>query len=132
MGRRPSDYIRQVTTTKTFHPDGTTTVGKRPAVWTLAHRGYAGSGRLDVWVYPSRAIALRVGAELALVCGLDESDPEAVRLYQSGRYQAVLDRYEAAHPDSFLLRVQPAFLHDDENDGLRQDIPPLPSGRSPD
>jgi hypothetical protein len=132
MGRRPADFIRQVTATKTFHPDGTTTVDKRPAVWTLAHRGFSGSGRLDIWVYPSQAIALRAGAQLALACGLDESDPQAVRLYQSGRYQAVLDRYEAAHPDSFLLRVQPAFLQDEDVDSPEPDTPRRSLGRSSD
>jgi hypothetical protein len=99
-----------VTSSMLYRPDGTKTVEKQPAVWTLAHRGYSGGGRLDVWVYPTKAEALRAGADLALACGLGELDPDAVRLHGRGSYQAVLDRYEAVHPDSFLLRVQPAFL----------------------
>jgi hypothetical protein len=110
VSRRPADYIRMVTSSTAYHPDGTKTVEKSPAVWTLAHRGYSGGGRLDVWVYPTKVDALRAGADLALACGLDETDPEAVRLHRAGRYQAVLDRYEAAHREGFLLRVQPAFL----------------------
>jgi hypothetical protein len=116
VSRRPADYIRMVTSSTTYHPDGTKTVEKSPAVWTLAHRGYSGSGRLDVWVYPAKADALRAGADLALACGLDETDPEAVRLHRAGKYQAVMDRYEAAHREGFLLRVQPAFLVPDLDD----------------
>lgn len=54
MSRRPADYIRMVTSSTLYHPDGTKTVEKQPAVWTLAHRGYSGGGRLDVWVYPTK------------------------------------------------------------------------------
>lgn len=84
-------------------------------MWTLAHRGYSGGGRLDVWVYPTKAAALRNGAQLAMASGLDE-DPKAADLFQRGRYQAVLDRYEELNPETHLLRVQPAFLHDEEGD----------------
>jgi hypothetical protein len=59
VSRRPVDYIRMVISTRTLHPDGTETVEKSPAVWTLAHCGYSGSGRLDIWVYPTKADALR-------------------------------------------------------------------------
>ena len=110
VSRRLTDYIRMVTSSTAYHPDGTKTVQKSPAVWTLAHRGYSGGGRLDVWVYPTKADALRAGAQLALACGLDELNPETIPLYHAGRYQAVLDRYEATHREGFLLRVQPAFL----------------------
>lgn len=64
---------------------------------------------MDVWVYPTKAIALREGAALAMACGLDE-DEEAVKLFGSRRYEEVLERYEATHPATHLLRVQPAFL----------------------
>jgi hypothetical protein len=87
-----------VTSSMLYRPDGTKTVEKQPAVWTLAHRGYSGGGRLDVWVYPTKAEVLRAGAGLALACGLGELDPEVVRLHGRGRYQAVLDRYEAGPP----------------------------------
>lgn len=58
---------------------------------------------------PRQRAALQAGAELALACGLDE-DPAACVRYKSGRYQAVLERYEATHPEGFLLRVQAAFF----------------------
>lgn len=67
------------------------------------------SGRLDIWVYPTQKAALQAGADLALACGLDE-DPEVRQMYAGRRFQAILDRYEATHPDGFLLRVQAAFL----------------------
>jgi hypothetical protein len=77
-------------------PDGTTDRTKLPPVWTLAHRGYSGSkrlevaGRLDVWVhrrkvYRRKAEALLAGARLAMDCGLDE-DPTAVQLFSEKNY----------------------------------------------
>ena len=42
-----------------------------------------------------------------------EDDPRAVALFEKGRYQAVLDRCEKTNPDTQLLVVQAAFLHDD-------------------
>ncbi|TCC32044.1 hypothetical protein [Kribbella speibonae] len=105
---RPT-FIRQVTSSTTYHPDGSVDTTKDPAVWTLAHRGYSGGGRLDVWVYPTKAVALREGAALAMACGLDE-DEQAVKLFKAKRYDQVMERYEATHPDTHLLRVQPAFL----------------------
>lgn len=109
MVGRAASFIRPVTSSVTYHVDGTRTVSKDPAVWTLAHKGYSGGGRLDVWAYPTRAEALRAGAQLALECGMDE-DAEVRDLFASGRYQAILDRYEAISPGTHLLRVQPAFL----------------------
>ena len=44
-----------------------------------------------------------------MACGLDE-DTQAVSLFAKGRYERVLERYEDTHPDTHLLRVQPAFL----------------------
>lgn len=112
MGTRHERFIRPVTASTLYRADGGVEVSKAPAVWTLAHRGYRGNGKLDVWAYPTKALALREGARLALDCGLDE-DPRAVELFETGRYQQVLDAYEARHPDTHLLRVQPAFLQDD-------------------
>ena len=43
-----------------------------PAVWTVAHRGYSGNRRLDVWIYRDEDTALRAAAELAMSCGVDE------------------------------------------------------------
>ncbi|WSY16641.1 serine/threonine protein kinase (plasmid) [Embleya sp. NBC_00896] len=44
------------------------------AVWTLAHRGYSGSGRLDVWVYRTRKAAMYEGAKPAMACGMHEDE----------------------------------------------------------
>jgi hypothetical protein len=44
-------------------------------------------------------------------CGLDE-DAQARTLFESGKYEKVLERYEQTSPDYHLLRVQPAFLQD--------------------
>lgn len=104
--------MRLVTSSTLYRPDGTVETTKDLAVWTLAHRGYSGGGRLDVWVYPTKAAALLEGARLAMASGL-EDDPRAVALFEKGRYEAVLDRYEKTNPDTHLLRVQAAFLQDD-------------------
>ncbi|HEY3689953.1 MAG TPA: hypothetical protein VGL46_06575 [Pseudonocardiaceae bacterium] len=107
--RPATSFIRQLTSSTLYRADGTVETTKDAAVWTLAHRGYSGGGRLDIWVYPSKAAALREGAKLAMACGLDE-DTQARTLYAQGRYEKVLERYEQAYPDTHLLRVQPAFL----------------------
>jgi len=107
-------FIRPVTAAKTYHTDGTTTTVKAPAVWTLAHRGYSGCGRLDIWAYPTKRAALLAGADLALACGLVE-DERAVALYHAGRLEAVLARYEETSPPDHLLRVQAAFLQGDQD-----------------
>lgn len=111
--RASAGFVRSLVASRLYRPDGSVSTERAPAVWTLAHRGYSGSGRLDVWAYPSRRAALQAGAELALACGLDE-DPAACAQYEAGRHQAVLDRYEATHPEGFVLRVQAAFLQFDE------------------
>ncbi|MFJ7250166.1 hypothetical protein ACIQWA_36780 [Kitasatospora sp. NPDC098652] len=90
---------------------------RKPAVWTLAHRGYSGSGRLDVWVYRTKKAALRAGAELACICFAHPEEQQAARtLFNAGKYQQVLDLYEDTHPDTHLLRVQVAFLQEDGGD----------------
>jgi hypothetical protein len=45
-------------------------------------------------------------------CGLDE-DAQAGTLFESGKYEKVLERDEQTSPDHHLLRVQPAFLQDE-------------------
>lgn len=87
------------------------TVCRLPAVWTLAHRGYSGGGRLDVWVYPSKLDAERAGAELAMASGLSD-DPTARKMFAAGRFADVLQHYEDTAADAtHLLTVQVAFLH---------------------
>ncbi len=54
MSSAAARYVRRIVSSKTFHPDGTVTTTRDLAVWTLAHRGYGGGGRLDVRVYPTR------------------------------------------------------------------------------
>ncbi|MFE9400030.1 hypothetical protein [Streptomyces flavidovirens] len=102
-------FIKQLISSRLYRPDGTVETTKDPAVWTLAHRGYSGSGRLDVWVYPSRKTALQEGVKIAMACGMDE-DKHATELFAAGRYERVLQRYEDTHPETHLLRVQAAFL----------------------
>lgn len=102
-------YIRQEPTL--WEPvDGTlVTRETSAAAWTLAHKGYSGSGRLDVWIYASERAALRAGAELAIECGLFEHEQQARKLFKAGKFAQVLDLYEQAHPGN-LLRAQPAFF----------------------
>jgi hypothetical protein len=87
-----------VTSSTVYRPDGVEAT-KDLAVWTLAHRGYSGGGRLDVWVYPTKAAALLDGARLAMASGL-EDDPRAVALFEKGRYQRAgsLGEDEPGHP----------------------------------
>lgn len=61
--------------------------------WTLAHLGYSGNRRLDVWLYRTEAEALAAGARLAMECGMDD-DRRTVQLYASGNFVAVMSRYE--------------------------------------
>jgi len=68
-----------------------------------------GGARLDIWVYPTKAAALRAGAELAMACGLDE-DAAAVEMFVAGRHARLLAYDEQTHPETHLLRVQAAFL----------------------
>jgi hypothetical protein len=102
-------FIKQLTSSTTYHPDGTVETTKDPAVWTLAHRGYSGCGRLDVWAYSSKKAAIYEGAKLAMACGMDE-DEQACALFTAGRYEKVMERYEETHPETHLLRAQAAFL----------------------
>ncbi|MDX2733455.1 hypothetical protein [Streptomyces sp. PA03-2a] len=102
-------FIRPQIAARTLHPGGTTETRMAPAIWTLAHRGYSGSGRLDVWAYRTEKEAQFAGAKLAMDCGMDE-DERAQALFRRGRYQQVMQRYEETHPETHLLRVQPAFL----------------------
>ena len=111
---RAADFVKQVISSTLYRPDETVETRRDPAVWTLAHRGYSGSGRLDVWVYRTQADALEAGAVLAMECGMDE-DPLCTQLFAAGRWAEVLERYEELSPDGHLLRVQAAFLQPGED-----------------
>ena len=112
---RTADFVKQVVSSTLYRPDGRVEIAKAPAVWTLAHRGYSGSGRLDVWAYRSQAEALQAGATLAMDCGMDE-DAKSRRLFAAGRWTAVMERYEEQRPQGHLLRVQAAFLQLDDGE----------------
>lgn len=113
---RAADFVKQVVSSTLYRPDGEGRGEARrdPAVWTLAHRGYSGSGRLDIWVYRTQADALRAGAVLAMECSLDE-DPRCTELFAAGRWASVLERCEELRSEDHLLRVQAAFLQPDEH-----------------
>lgn len=80
-----------------------------PAVWTVAHRGYSGNRRLDVWIYLDENTALRAAAELAMSCGIDR-DSAAAGYFRQGQYAAVISRYLETSPDWHVLAVQEAPL----------------------
>lgn len=80
-----------------------------PAVWTVAHRGYSGNRRLDVWIYLDNNTALRAAAELAMSCGVDQ-DSAAAGYFRQGQYTAVITRYLETSPDWHVLAVQEAPL----------------------
>jgi hypothetical protein len=124
-------FVRQVVSSKLIRPNGVVETTRSPAVWTLAHRGYSGSRRLDLWVYQTKGAALKAGAILAMDCGLDE-DPTARKYFTRGQYGKVLARYEELRPDYHVLRVLPAWIqrprleelsgHDDGHLGGRKDF----------
>lgn len=88
-----------------------------PGVWTVAHRGYSGGGRLDVWVYLDEQTALHAAADLAMSCGLDE-EQAAVQRYRRSDYQWIINRYNETSPESHILQVQVANFIDESGDGL--------------
>ncbi|WP_433521647.1 hypothetical protein ACQPZ2_30700 [Nocardia pseudovaccinii] len=101
-------FIRDEIASETYHPSGSVEIEVRPAVWTLAHKGYSGGGRLDVWVYPDGDTALHDGAQLALECGLNE-DPAILSLFKRKKYTEILEQYEQRRP-GHILRVQASFF----------------------
>lgn len=80
-----------------------------PGIWTMAHRGYSGSRRLDLWAYRDEAAALKAAATLGMECGLDEDDV-AVKAYARQDYRAVVDRYRETAPDWHVLSVEPVYF----------------------
>lgn len=108
-----AEFVEQVVCSTLYRPDGTVETSRAPAVWTLAHRGYSGAGRLDVWAYRTQADALHAGAALAMECGMDE-DPRCRKMFAAGRWAAVMEQYEQQRPQGHALRVQAAFLQCDD------------------
>lgn len=116
-------FVRQVVSSKLYRPNGIVDTTRSPAVWTLAHRGYSGGGRLDLWVYRTKSAALKAGAVLAMQCGLDE-DLTARKYFARGQHSKVLARYEQLRPEYHVLRVLPAWIQRpkiDEPDELAED-----------
>lgn len=104
-------FIQNVDTRWVLRDGKKTAIEQAPGVWVLAHRGYSGNGRLDLWAYPSEEAALRAGAQLAKsICG---DDPEMQRLIDTDKYREAMARYEQNEPDRHLLRVEPALLIED-------------------
>lgn len=100
-------FIQDLGPENVFTGGGFEQRGRSLVVWVLAHRGYSGSGRLDLWAYPSEEDACREGAKMALeIC----DDPEVPQLFAAGEYREVLARYEQESPVSHMLRVEPAYL----------------------
>jgi hypothetical protein len=63
--------------------------GGGPAVWTVAHRGYSGNRRLDVWIYRDENTALRAAAELARSCGVDEDTLHSPNMFRASRVRVL-------------------------------------------
>jgi hypothetical protein len=116
-----SDFVHESIQSEGFYPQGLTSRTHVPVVWTVAHRGYSGSGRLDVWVYVDEQTGLRAAAELAMNCGLDE-DATATNDFHKGRYQQVIVRYREKSPPSHVLAVQEASLMQNPDTFLGEDI----------
>lgn len=115
-----SDWVHQGIQSEGLTPEGFTSRTYVPVVWTVAHRGYSGGGRLDVWVYVDEPTAQRAAAELAMSCGLDD-DESATREFKKGHYQQVIARYRETSPPSHVLAVQEAPLMQDPDTFLSED-----------
>jgi hypothetical protein len=113
-------YIRTTVISEMYNPSDGPWIHESaygPGVWTLAHRGYSGGGRLDVWVYVDEQTALRAAADLAMSCGLDEEEA-AVQRYRRGDYQWIINRYNETSPESHILQVQVANFIDEAGEGV--------------
>lgn len=103
-----------------------------PGIWTMAHRGYSGYRRLDLWAYPDEATALKAAARLGMECGLDE-DEAAVEAYARQDYRRVLDRHRETAPEWQILTVELTYFVGDSgallatSAGLDPDTTTLPT-----
>ncbi len=87
-----------------------------PGIWTVAHRGYSGYRRLDLWAYPpDEAAALKAAARLGIECGLDE-DQAAVDAYARHDYRAVLNRHRETAPEWQILTVELTYFVGDNDE----------------
>lgn len=116
-----SDFVHRSIQSEGFYPQELTSRTYVPVVWTVAHRGYSGGGRLDVWVYPDDQMALLGAAELAMSCGLDE-DAIATEHFRKKRYSEVIARYCETSPPSHVLAVQAAPLMRDPDTFFDKEI----------
>ena len=116
-----SDFVHQSIQSEGFYPEELKARTYVPVVWTVAHRGYSGSGRIDVWVYLDEQTALLGAAELAMSCGLDE-DAVATQHFNAKRYSHVIARYCEKSPPDHVLAVQPAPLMKDPDTFFEEEI----------
>lgn len=116
-----SDFVHQSIQAEGFNPQELTSLTYVPVVWTVAHRGYSGGGRLDIWVYLDEQIALLSAAELAMSCGLDE-DAIAREHFKKKRYDQVIRRYCETSPPSHVLAVQAAPLMQDPDTFFGEEV----------
>jgi hypothetical protein len=85
--------------------------GGSPAIWTLVHIGYSGSGRCDVWVYRTEIEALSAAAELAVeTYGGSPHAAAMEKLREKHKLREVLRLYEELEPPGHVLRVQLGYL----------------------
>jgi hypothetical protein len=103
-------YIHETLVSETHVPNipddqGHTEIGYGPGIWTVAHRGYSGNRRLDVWRYRGEPAALKAAAQLALDCGLDRF-PEAVERFKKRQYKWLIDRHNEQSHEWQILQVQ--------------------------
>lgn len=90
-------------------------LSESPAVWTLVHICYSGSGRCDVWIYRTERDALKAGATLAVEIYEDSPHAGEMRaLHAKRRYRDVLRLYEELEPAGHVLRVQLGYFQIDD------------------
>lgn len=112
----PEKFIHKSVVMETHYPDKSAEFVVGKALWVVAHRGYSGGRRLDLWAYSDESTALKVAAQLALDCGLD-ADQQADRSFKLRRYREVIDRYNETSPEWHILAVQEAVLMDGTDGG---------------
>ncbi len=92
------DFIHRTVVSELWRPDGMAETLYGRAFWAVAHRGFSGGGRLDLWAHRDEMTAMRAAAELAIECLDDE--PIAANHFKNGDYRAVMDRYAERTPES--------------------------------
>lgn len=102
-------FVHQVVSSKLRRPNGVVETTHSPAVWMLAHRACSCSGRLDLWVYPTKSAALKTKTQ------------RPRKYFSRAQYSKVLTRYQQLRPVYHVLRVLPAWIQRPQPDGLALD-----------